>query len=273
MSPQGIRLSTSSSEDTSHDLVTRLDRLPVDSIGNDIARGKVAGAVNFVAFGERTHAGAQTDKVIWSNGDFNGPASGGVQMSIVSTSVNDTSTGTGLRSIELHYLDSDLKEKVETVVLNGTTPVLTQSTDIHFINLFHVVTFGAGKAAAGDIIASNNGVTYAEIITGNLVQTSTARMIPANKKLYVAGATAGTVSLTAAARVTIGIYSNTYNGLIFSDPFILLPQLEIDLQDNSIAFNFPVPSCFPAGSVVAMVSTNNKSCTVSGTIYGWTEDA
>ena len=58
MSAQGIRLSTSARADTSHQLVTRLDRLPVDTITNDVARGYVPGAVPFGSFGERELVGS-----------------------------------------------------------------------------------------------------------------------------------------------------------------------------------------------------------------------
>ena len=98
MSAQGIRLSTSAKADTSHELVTRVDRLPVDSINNDIARGKVPNASPFNSFGQRVFSGAVTDQMIWSNGAFIGPAIGGLQMSAVSTSANDASGGTGLRN-------------------------------------------------------------------------------------------------------------------------------------------------------------------------------
>jgi hypothetical protein len=75
MSAQGIRLSTSARSDTSHQLVTRLDRLPVDSIQNDIARGYVPGATPFGSFGERELSGATTNQMIWSNGAFPAPHS------------------------------------------------------------------------------------------------------------------------------------------------------------------------------------------------------
>ena len=273
MSAQGIRLSTSAKADTSHELVTRLDRLPVDNIENDIARGKVPNAYGFAAFGERVCVGSQEDAVIWSNGAFVGPAIGGVQMSIVSSSANDSAAGTGLRTIDLHYLDVNLIEHTEIVTLAGLTPVLTAATDIYFINEMHVITVGSNLKAAGNIIVSNGGITYAEILINKLLMTSSARMVPKGKRAFISGAVAGSSSSSADARVTIRLVSSSYNGNIFVNPFLLLPLGSVDLQDGSVTFSFPVPPSFGEGIVFGLTASVDKSCRVGGSIYGWMEDA
>lgn len=272
MSAQGIRLSTSARSDTSHQLVTRLDRLPVDSIQNDIARGYVPGATPFGSFGERELSGATTNQIIWSNGAFPAPHSTGVRMSVVSTSANDSAAGTGIRTLEIHYLDGNLDERVETITMTGTAPVLTVATDIRFINLAHMTTFGSLAVAAGAITFTNGGNTYAEILAGNPVQISSARMVPRGKVFYLNGATAGSVSGSTAARVLIRLVASSYNGSVFDNPFAFVPYGSIGVQDNTVAFTFPVPFKFIAGVVVGLRASSDKSCTVSGSIYGWLED-
>ena len=272
MSAQGIRLSTSARSDTSHQLVTRLDRLPVDSIQNDIARGYVPGATPFGSFGEREFSGATTNQIIWSNGAFTAPHPTGIRISLVSTSANDSAAGTGIRTLDIHYLDSNLDEQFETVTMTGADAVLTVATDIRFINTVHMDTFGSLTHAAGDITLTNGGNTYAEILTGSPVQISSARMVPRGKVLYIAGATAGSVSGSAAAKVIIRLVANAYDTEIFSNPFAFVPYGSIGIQDNTVAFTFPVPFKFVAGVVVALSATSDKGCTVSGSIYGWLED-
>ena len=273
MSAQGIRLSTSARSDTSHQLVTRLDRLPVDSIQNDIARGYVPGATPFGSFGERELSGATANQVIWSNGTFPAPHQTGVRMSVVSTDANDSAAGTGIRTLEIHYLDGNLDEQVEAVTMTGTDAVLTVATDIRFINVVHMSTFGSLAHAAGNITFTNGGNTYAEILIGSPVQISSARMVPRGKVFYVSGATAGSVSGSTTARVMIRIIANAHNGEVFSNPFAFIPYGSIGIQDNTVAFNFPIPFKFIAGVVVALSATSDKGCTVSGSIYGWLEDA
>jgi hypothetical protein len=157
--------------------------------------------------------------------------------------------------------------------MTGLTPVLTVATDIRFINLVHMVTFGSLAHAAGDISFTNGANHYAEILTGNAVQVSSARMIPRGKVFYLAGATAGSVSGSTVAKVLIRLVADVYNGQVFNNPFALIPYGSIGIQDNTVAFNFPVPFKFNAGVVVALVASSDKSCTVSGSIYGWLEDA
>jgi len=273
LSAQGIRLSTSARADTSHQLVTRLDRLPVDGINNDIARGYVPGAVQFGSFGERDFPGEAFEEMIWSDGTYNVPPVTGIQLSFSSTSADDSASGTGIRSIELHYLNANLEEKIEIVTLNGLTAVLTSATDIRFVNLMHINTAGTQSIAQGNIQGSNNGLVYCSILAGFNVQISSARMVPKNKKFYVAGATAGAISGTSAARVLIRFVANAYNGLTFNDPIIFLPYGSIGIQDSTVVYQFPVPFAFGEGIVVGLRASCDKGCIVTGGLYGWLEDA
>lgn len=254
-------------------LVTPHHRLPTDSIAMDVARGKVPGASPYGSYGKRAATGAETNRVIWPNGVFSIPAAAGVQMSLVSTDAADDETGTNIRTVEIHYLDADLIEQTEFVTMQGLTPVLTTATDIRFINCMHVHTFGASAYAAGDITASNGGITYSQISTGELRCASSARMIPLGKVCYVAGAVAGAVSGTAAAGVFIQLVASELDVIQYVDPLILFPQSGIGLQDTSTSFTFPVPAKFSAGTVVALQMTTDKAATVGASWYGWLEDA
>lgn len=253
-------------------IITPHDRLPSDSIMTDIARGKVTGAYPIGSYGQRTATGAETNRVIWPNGIFSLPDSAGVQMTIVSTSANDDAAGTNIRTVELHYLDADLVEKSEIVTLDGLTPVLTTATDIRFINCMHVETYGTTPYADGDITASNGGVTYSMIATAELRCSSSARMVSAGKVCYVAGAVGGAVSGTAAAGVFLKVVATELDGKQYIDPMILFPYGAIGMQDTSVAYNFPVPLRFSAGTVIALCLTTDKAATIGGSWFGWLED-
>jgi len=274
MSKTGILLSVSQNQEGKEPkIVTPLDRLPVDNIAYDIARGKVPGAYPFGGYGERVASAGETNRVIWPNGIFTLPVSTGVQMSIVSTSVNDDLTGTHARKLELHYIDATGDELSEFIELDGTTPVLTSATDIKFINCLHIHEVGDNSFADGTITASNGGVDYAEISAGNVRCTSSMRMIPTGKDCYVAGAVGGSVSGTAAAKVIIKVVASELDAHQYIDPLILIPYGGVAVQDVSEAYNFPVPLRFSAGSVVGMLLTTDKAATVTGSWFGWLEDA
>jgi len=239
-----------------------------------LARGDIAGAKPYGAYGERSAGAGETNRVIWPNGVFTLPAAAGVQMSLVSTSANDDKdAGTGIRSIEIHYLDDALTEQKETVLLEGLTPVLTQATNIRFINCMHAKTFGTFPAtAAGDIIASNGGTTYSQIAAGANRCSSSARMVPAGKCCFVAGAVGGAASGTAAASVIIRIVASELDENQYIDPLILFPFGAIAVQDTSAFYTFPLPLCFSAGTVIAMSVTTDKAAQVAGSWFGWIED-
>lgn len=248
-------------------------RLPVDNIMIDISRGRVAGAKPYGSYGKRTTSGAETNHVIWPDGTFAIPPSAGVQMSIQSTSANDAAAGTNIRQIEIHYLDVNLAEQSEIVTLNGITPVNTTATDIRFINCMHVHTYGTTPYAAGDITAEYTATVYSIISTSELRCSSSARMIPANKVCYVAGAVGGSVSGTAAAGVFMQLVATELDTTQYVDPMILFPHAGIGMQDTSVAYTFPTPLPFSAGTVVALSLTTDKAATVGGSWFGWLEDA
>lgn len=270
---QGIGLEVlEDGDNTGHSKVTRNNRLPVDSIMVDVARGLIPGAKPIGSYGKRTATSGESNRVIWPNGVFTLPSAAGVQMSIVSTSANDDAAGSNIRIIEIHYLDDNLIEQSEFVTMDGITPVLTTATNIRFINCMHVHTYGTTPYAAGTITASNGGKTYSQISTGNLRCTSSARMIPAGKVCYVGGAVGGAVSGTAAAGVFMNIVATELDENQYVDPLILFPHGGIGIQDSSVSFIFPVPLKFSAGTVIALNMTTDKAAIVGGSWFGWLED-
>lgn len=241
-----------------------------------VGRMEIDWAIPFSAYGKFVATGAVTNHLIWPDGVFNIPAPSGVQMSIVSTSANDDGSplGTGVRTLDIHYLDSDLNPQIETITTNGLTPVVTVATNIRFIQCMHIKTAGSLKSAAGVITTSNGGVIYAQIDAGSRRCSSSARMVPAGKKLYIAGAIGSSVSGTAAAGAEIKLSSTYFDGDDLTSQLIFIPHGTIGVQDGTIAYSFPIPvGAFPAGTIVAMEVTVDKAATITGDWFGWLENA
>lgn len=238
----------------------------------DIGRGRVYGAQPFGSYGEKTTAGADSG-VVWPDGAFVFPPSAGVQMSVVSTSVNDiNTTGSGIRTIDIHYLDNNLVENVETVALNGTTPVLTVATNIRFIQCMHMVTFGSGKMAAGTITAANGGNIHSQINIGRHRCTSSVRMVPAGKRLLVTSMFAGSASGTAAASAIIRLSTPNFDGHNFITDGVFISMFSAPFQDSSGGLTLHCPIPFTEGQVVGMTFTVDKAATISASWFGWLED-
>lgn len=278
MSSQGIRLSTSKKGDTSHELVTRLDRLPVDNINNDIGRGNVQGAKYFSSFGSASVQGAGSKRIVSTQASFPDPLTSGTQFAFRSTSGNDIANGIGIRSIEIHYLDNELEEQSEIITMAGASLVTSVATDIRFINEMHVYTFGSGSGsigrghAQGIITALAFGVVRSTIMINQRLQKSSARMVPKGKRLFVADTTVGSSSGSADARCTFTLVASEYNSKLFDDPFLFIPYNAMSTQDSSVLFTLPVPLQFSEGTVVAFEVSHDKTCTVEAAFHGWIED-
>lgn len=100
--------------------------------------------------------------------------SSNAQRSMSSASTNDTSAGTGARTVEITYYDSSGNGPfVETITMNGTTAVNTANSNICFIESMIVKTAGSGGTNAGVITlfgsTGGTGGTVATIGTGNIV--------------------------------------------------------------------------------------------------------
>jgi len=233
-----------------------------------IAHGYSPGEYQLNSFGERTTTGSETNFPVWPDGAFNIPAITGVQMSFVSTSANDTAAGSNIRSLEMHYLDANLVEMEETIILNGLTPVLSVATDVRFIQCLHINTFGTIPNAAGIITASNAGIIYSQIAIGEVRCTSSFRMVPAGKKLFIDALIGSSISGTATARTIIKMVSTRLDNHSYQFPLILIPLASIGVQDNAVTLAMPSQGSFVAGDIVGFVHTSDKACTVSASFFG-----
>ncbi len=92
--------------------------------------------------------------------------------SIRSADVNDTSAGTGARTVRITYLRDDYTGPyTEDVTLNGTTWVNTSATNIMYVEMISVITVGSGGQNAGAITLNDNtggtGATICSIAVGD----------------------------------------------------------------------------------------------------------
>ncbi len=86
------------------------------------------------------------------------PASAAI-MAFASDDANDTSAGTGLRTILIVYLDANYDEQEETITLNGTTKVVSVASMLR-INYMIGQTAGSGGINAGNIYVGLNSDTF-----------------------------------------------------------------------------------------------------------------
>lgn len=242
----------------------------------EIARGHVPGAEIFTSFGELITTGPVINHIIWplaGTPNISVPMPSGVQMSLMSTSAEDSAAGSGIQQIAIHYLDSNLIDQEEIVTLNGITPVLTVATNIRHIQCMHMHVSGSGKTAVGTITASNGGNVYSLINAGIRRCTSSVRRVPAGKKAYITALVGGASSGTSAAKAMIKLVSTEIENHKYDDDGIMYPLAGISIQDSSEALNLSLMIPFTAGTLIGLECDVDKSATITGGFIGWIEDA
>jgi hypothetical protein len=129
-------------------------------------------------------------------------------LQISSSSANDTSAGTGARTVAIVGVDGDYNVVSETVTLNGQTAVNTTNSYL-YVNEFYVTSVGSGGVNAGNINAGTGTVTagvpavlYDIIATGFNNRTTAHYCVPAGytgymmQGLFSAGQASGSTAVT-----------------------------------------------------------------------------
>lgn len=249
---------------------------PLNATADAILVEEKSSYEQFNSYGELDTVGAVTNHLIWpltGTPDLAVPDVAGVQIAVASDDIADDSTGTGVQTLHMHYLDINLDEQSEEIILNGTSSVNSVATDIRFIQCMHIGDVGTGRKAAGNISATNGGVTYSYIKAGDRRCTSSARRVPAGKVLKVSQIYAGSASGTADAVATVKMVLTAIGVHDFTEDGITIPQAGISVQDGSESLNLKPPVEVPAGVVVAFEATTDKASTVTAGFLGYLVDA
>lgn len=117
----------------------------------------------------------------------------GAQRSISSSNVNDTSAGTGARTVKVTYYTLNAGTVAgpftETITLNGTSTVDTVATNICYIEKMEVMTVGSGGSNAGVITlfgaTGGGGGTVWTIATGVNRTLGAHHYVPSSKTCNV----------------------------------------------------------------------------------------
>ncbi len=232
---------------------------------DDIAAGPVE---YFAAWGFRAGVTVVATGVdIWS-GTADAipiPPLAGQQMSVISTSAQDGPGGTGILTIDIHYIDANGLEKLETITMNGLVAVNTAALDIRFINDMHAQTAGATKGAVGTITIFPVGVpatVYTQIDVGKRRHINTSKMVPAGKVLLIEHFNAAGASAVAGQAVDVRLRFTGCHGILIP----VTPPTTIFLsEDNSLVFNSSQSMMYMTPIVVPSLAIVKVSCYALGT--------
>ena len=155
-----------------------------------VARGQIQGHRNVTVFGFNPDVDT-TQVSVWPLPSLITFPASAIQMTVSSSSANDTSAGTGARTVVVQGLDANYNEVTETVTMNGQTAV-TMTASLLRVNYAYVVTAGSGNSAAGNIyigtgtVTSGVPATVYDIIKLDYNNTTTGSYtVPAGYTAYV----------------------------------------------------------------------------------------
>ena len=235
-----------------------------------VARGQIAYHKSIYKFGNNPVV-ADSIETIWPQGGLYSYLSAATVLKVSSSSANDTSAGTGARTVELFGLDGDYNEISEVVTLSGQTAVNTTQSYLR-INRMVVRSAGSGGANAGIIYAGTGTVTtgvpaniYATIngdgtnqtlmalwtipagYTGYLMQydvsNGTTSNTPAVCKLLLVARPYGEVFQTKDVKsLTTGMHIE--NTLVVPVEFAEKTDIEVRAISSSASVTFDISSAF-----------------------------
>lgn len=173
-----------------------------------VSRGQIMGHTSITVFGYNPDVDT-TEETIWPDGGTIVHPTTASVLKVSSTSADDTSAGTGARTVFIEGLDGSYNVISETVILTGQTAVNTTNSYM-YVNQLYVVTVGSGGENAGVINVGTGVVTagvpavlYDLIAAGYNTRTTAHYCVPAGYTAYLvqgaitAGQASGSTSVTA----------------------------------------------------------------------------
>jgi hypothetical protein len=176
--------------------------------------------------------------VILSNADVVNPS--GQQAQVVSTSVSDSSVGTGIQKVKITFFDTNWVLNSEMVVTNGKTPVLTDATNIFRIEAFEAFQAGSGQFAAGTITLTDiTGITLFAQIDPHYTTFNRALhfVAPGN----VANIIDITANCPSASGITFIVFVTKDNSLDGGSQ-VIIPDISFLLKSDTVHIDLSVPT-------------------------------
>jgi hypothetical protein len=183
-----------------------------------VARGQIAFHSNFCQFGINGAVGTSLETVWVGGGTYSFPASA-TTTTVSSSSTDDTSAGTGARTVLVEGVNADYVAVSEIASLNGQTGV-TLTNQYLRVNKLTVLTAGSGGTSAGSIYVGtgtvNTGVPAAIINrTGSSSNESEAGFytVPAGYTAYITRWTMSSANATANTSTRFILRVRPYGGV------------------------------------------------------------
>lgn len=230
----------------------------------EIAQGNIPGVSKVHKFGYNADVDTAATEDVWEGGGTVPLYTSNQSLEIVSSDANDTSAGTGARTITVVTQNLAGTETEQTATMNGTTAVALGTTGVVAYRAW-VATSGTGNTNAGTITVrlASAGATVATIAAGNGQTLIAYYRVPVSKTGYLyrwGGSVEGGV--TADVTMTLWQFPNSGAWRIMENAFLTntSPPFFQDLDCISLAALTYV-------RVQATTSANNTQANASFNLF------
>ncbi len=211
----------------------------------EVALGLRQGASHWDIWGNNTDIDIGTEIVRSLAGTTPSTITAATTFTFVSSSANDTSAGTGARSLVVYYLDSNRVAQIGVVTLNGTTPVVSAFSGLA-INRISIYLAGSGQTNAGTITCTETtgGVAVAEIRVGEGTNQSTVFYSQVSSTILINGVEINIIKPSGGTAPIV-----TIKGWVFSFVSNAKYLVYSETQDTSVSQDFHgnIGHPFPVG--------------------------
>lgn len=226
-----------------------------------VARGQITmhSAINVFGYNPDVDT---SEESIWPDGGTVPHPTVASVLKISSSSADDTSAGTGARTVAIFGIDANYNVVSESVILDGQTPVNTGNSYL-YVNQFYVTSVGSGGVNAGNINAGTGTVTsgvpavlYDIIATGYNNRTTAHYCVPAGYTGYLTTGVITTGQATGSTSVTAFLKQHGPDG-------ISRVGAVSTLNNGSVQYDFTYPYIIPekncVGAIAVGTAANNSA--------------
>jgi hypothetical protein len=235
---------------------------PTNTAINQIALGEHQGASIHNKFGYNSDVDTGSDEVLASFGGVFNPLTTASTLSIVSTSTEEASGGTGVLTILIEGIDANRDRATETVTLTGTSAVVTTSTWLG-INSISTASAGSSQTNVGTITATavTGSTIQAQMPIGKSISQQVIYFVPRYSTalmthLMLKGNKIATADVILEYKVVIFDVTSNAKSTVFS--FLIDTRIE-----NTLTLNLDTPFAVSPSSVVYVTvnsDTANAVC-------------
>jgi len=227
-----------------------------------VALGLEEGATTWNKFGYNEDVDTGADEVIAAfGGAFNQKLANGETLSIVSTSSEDASGGTGVRLLVIFGVDDDWNEVTDVVAMTGVTPV-TSNYAFRGINRMTIYTSGTSLSNVGLITAtaSSSGNTMATMPVAQGTTQQCIFYVPAGKTFLASWQIISATKSSGGGTAKIDLRGFVYSAVVDSQFEVFRDEIDLS-SETSIQLTPEDPFVIGEKSIYWLTATTTANNT------------